>query len=224
MKKAIIYGASGLVGSYILQLLLDDDNYEQVIIVVRRDLGIQHPKLKSLTGDFSSLNSLAKTLAADEVYIALGTTQKKTPDRKKYYRIDHDYPVLAAELAKANGAKTVLLVSSVGANVRSNVFYTATKGKTERDIIDLDFDHAYIFRPSMILGDRKEKRPLEKVLQVIFKVINPLFIGTLKKYRGCEAENIARAMVNAADRLHDKVKILHWEEMTALLPEKEKQN
>lgn len=216
MKKAIIYGASGLVGSYILQLLLNDNNYEQVIIVVRRDLGIQHPKLKSLTGDFSSLNSLAKTLAADEVYIALGTTQKKTPDRKEYYRIDHDYPVLAAKLAKANGAKVVLMVSSVGANVRSNVFYTATKGKTEQDIIDLDFDHTYIFRPSMILGNRKEKRPLEKALQVIFKVINPLFIGTLKKYRGCEAGNIARAMVNTADRLHDKVKILHWEEMTAL--------
>lgn len=224
MKKAIIYGASGLVGSYILQLLLNDSNYEQVIIVVRKDLGIRHPKLKSLTGDYSSLNSLAKDLAADEVYIALGTTQKKTPDRKEYYRIDHDYPMLAAELAKVNGAKMVLLVSSVGADARSNVFYTATKGKTERDIIDLNFDHTYIFRPSMILGDRKEKRQLEKALQVIWKVINPLFIGTLTKYRGCDAENIARAMVNAADRLCDKVKILHWKEMTALLPEKEKHN
>lgn len=183
MKKAIIYGASGLVGSYILQLLLNDSNYEQVIIVVRKDLGIRHPKLKSLTGDYSSLNSLAKDLAADEVYIALGTTQKKTPDRKEYYRIDHDYPMLAAELAKVNGAKMVLLVSSVGADARSNVFYTATKGKTERDIIDLNFDHTYIFRPSMILGDRKEKRQLEKALQVIWKVINPLFIGTLTKYQ-----------------------------------------
>ena len=224
MKKAIIYGASGLVGSHILKLLLNDNNYEQVIIVVRKDLGIRHSKLKFLTGDFSSLNNLAKNLAADEVYIALGTTQKKTPDRKEYYRIDHDYPVFAAELAKANGAKMVLLVSSVGANARSNVFYTGTKGKTEQDIIDLDFNHTYIFRPSMILGDRKEKRPLEKALQVIWKVINPLFIGPLKKYRGSKAENIARAMINAADRLHDKVKILHWEEMTVLLPEKEKHN
>lgn len=224
MKKAIIYGASGLVGSYILKILLNDNNYKEVIIVVRKDLGIQHPKLKSLIGDFSTLDSLAKNLAADEVYIALGTTQKKAPDRKEYYRIDHDYPVLAVELAKVNGAKTVLLVSAVGANARSNVFYTATKGKAEQDIIDLEFDHTYIFRPSMILGDRSEKRPLEKALQAIWKVINPLFIGTLNRYRGCEAENIARAMVNAANRLHDKVRILHWGEMTALLLEKENNN
>lgn len=224
MKKAIIYGASGLVGSYILKLLLNDSNYEEVIIVVRKDLGIQHPKLKSLIGDFSTLDSLTKNLVADEVYIALGSTKKKTPDRADYYQIDHDYPVLAAELAKANGAKTVLLVSAVGANTRSNVFYTATKGKTEQDIIDWDFDHTYIFRPSMILGDRNEKRSLEKALQAIWKVINPLFIGAFKRYRGCEAENIARAMVNAANRLHDKVKVLHWGEMSALLMEKENNN
>lgn len=84
MKKANIYGASGLVGSYILKLLLNDNNYKEVIIVVRKDSGIQHPKLKSLIGDFSTLDSLAKNLAADEVYIELGTTQKKAPDRKEY--------------------------------------------------------------------------------------------------------------------------------------------
>lgn len=217
MKKAIIYGASGLVGSYILEILLDDDDYEQIIIVVRKDLDIKHRKLKSLIGDFSSLHHLAKDLVVDEVYIALGTTKKKTPDRKEYYQIDHDYPVLAAELAKANGAKTILLVSSVGANPRSNVFYTATKGKTERDILALDFDHTYIFRPSIILGNRKEKRPLEKLFQLIFKVINPLlFVGPLKKYRGCKAENISEAMINVAARYHDKVKIIHREEIVAL--------
>jgi len=216
MKKAILYGASGLVGSYVLEALLNNSDYKQVIIVVRKELNIRHPKLMSLTGDFSLLPDLVKDIQVDEIYIALGTTQKKTPDKKDYYRIDHDYPVCAARLAKENGAKAVMLVSSIGANAKSGVFYTRTKGETEQDIIDLDFEHTYIFRPSMILGDRKEKRTLEKNLQSIWRIINPLFIGKLNRYKGFEARRIAKAMVNAANELDDKVDILHWEEMNAL--------
>ncbi len=217
MKKAIVYGASGLVGSYILEALLEDNNYEQVVIVVRKDLGISHPKLKVVTGDFHTFADSVKGIEADEVYIALGTTQKKTPDKKEYYQIDHDYPVLAAKTAKENGAKTVSLVSSIGANSGSGVFYTRTKGEAERDILALGFDHTYIFRPSMILGDRKEKRPLEVVMKGIWGVINPLFIGKMNKYKGMKAQNIARAMVNRASQPAGKVEILHWKEMKALL-------
>lgn len=197
--------------------MLNNDNYEQVVIVVRKDPGILHPKLKIVTGDFHSFAESVKSIETDEVYIALGTTQKKTPDRKDYYQIDHDYPVLAARFAKENGAKTVLLVSSIGADANSGVFYTRTKGETERDIIGVDFDQTYIFRPSMILGDRKEKRPLEKALQTVWKVINPLFIGKLNKYRGIEARNIAKAMVNTANHPGHKMKIFYWKEMTASL-------
>ncbi|KIA97896.1 epimerase [Flavobacterium sp. KMS] len=217
MKKAIVYGASGLVGSYILENLLSNTNYEQIIIVVRKELDIKHPKLKTLIGDFQSLPNVVKDIAIDEVYIALGTTQKKTPDKKIYYQIDHDYPVLAAKLAKENGAKSVFLVSAVGASSSSSVFYVKTKGETEQDIINLNFDHTYIVRPSMILGNRKESRPLEKIFIEIFKLINPLFIGNLSKYKGIEASDIAKAMVNAANNSNDKIKILHWEEMTTLL-------
>jgi uncharacterized protein YbjT (DUF2867 family) len=217
MKKAILYGASGLVGSYILENLLNNNNYEQVIIVVRKDLNIQHPKLKTLIGDFNSLPKVVKDIQADEVFIALGTTQKKTPDKKLYYQIDHDYPILAAKLAKENGAKAVFLVSALGANAKSSIFYTKLKGETEQGIITLDLQHTYIFRPSIILGDRKESRPMEKVFIGIFKLINPLFVGSLSKYKGIEAEDIAKAMVKSADQLDQKVKIVHWEEMTALL-------
>lgn len=217
MKKAIVYGSSGLVGSYILETLLNNTNYEQVIVVVRKELNIQHPKLKTIIGDFNSLPEVVKSIAIDEVFIALGTTQKKTPDKKLYYQIDHDYPVLAAKLAKENGAKSVFLVSAVGANPDSSVFYVKMKGETERDIINLNLDHTYIFRPSMILGDRKESRPLEKVFIGIFKFLNPLFLGGASKYKGIEASDIAKSMVNSASQLNDKVKILQWEEMTALL-------
>ncbi|WP_264526062.1 NAD(P)H-binding protein [Flavobacterium sp. N502536] len=217
MKKAILYGASGLVGSYILENLLNNNNYEQIIIVVRKDLNIQHPKLKTIIADFNSLSKVVKDIQADDVFIALGTTQKKTPDKKLYYQIDHDYPILAAELAKKNGAKAVFLVSALGANAKSSIFYTKLKGETERGIINLNLEHTYIFRPSMILGDRKESRPMEKVFIGIFKLINPLFVGSLSKYKGIEAEDIAKAMVKSTAQLDQKVKILHWAEMTALL-------
>lgn len=217
MKKAILYGASGLVGSYILEYLLKSPNYEQITIVVRKDLNIQHPKLKTLIADFHSLPEVAKDIAVDEIFIALGSTQKKTPDKKIYYQIDHDYPLLSAKLAKENDAKAVFIVSAVGANPNSSVFYTKLKGETEQDIIGLDFDHTFIFRPSMILGNRKENRPLEKVFITLFKFINPLFMGNLSKYKGIEASDIAKAMVNSINHHNDKVKILHWKDMNALL-------
>ncbi|MCC9018083.1 NAD(P)H-binding protein [Flavobacterium lipolyticum] len=217
MKKAILYGASGLVGSYILDNLLNNNNYEQVIIVVRKDLNIQHPKLKTLIGDFNSLSKVVKDIQADEVFIALGTTQKKTPDKKLYYQIDHDYPILATKLAKENGAKAVFLVSALGANAKSSIFYTKLKGETEEGIISLNLEHTCIFRPSMILGDRKESRPMEKVFIGIFKWINPIFMGSLSKYKGIEAEDIAKAMVKSAEQLDQKVRIVHWDEMTTLL-------
>ncbi|MFH7016510.1 oxidoreductase [Flavobacterium sp. FlaQc-47] len=217
MKKAIVYGASGLVGSYIVETLLNNTDYEQVIIVVRKELNIQHPKIKTIIGDFNYLPEVVKDIQTDEVFIALGTTKKKTPDEKLYYQIDHDYPVLAAKLAKENGAKAVFLVSAIGANAKSSIFYTRTKGETEQDIINQNFDRTYIFRPSMILGDRKESRPVEKVFIGIFKFINPLFMGGLSKYKGIEARDIAKSMVNSAKQLNEKVKILHWEEMTNLL-------
>lgn len=217
MKKVILYGASGLVGSYILENLLNNSQYQEIVIVVRKDLKIHHPKLKTVIGDIHLLTDLVQGIAVDEIFIALGTTQKKTPDKNDYYEIDHDYPVLAAKLARENGAKSVFLVSAVGANSKSAVFYVKMKGETEEDLINLNFEHTYIFRPSMILGNREENRPFEKVFKVIWKMINPVFIGSLNKYKGIEARDIANAMVNAANQLNAKVKVLHWKEMKALL-------
>jgi uncharacterized protein YbjT (DUF2867 family) len=216
MKKAILFGASGFVGSCLLQELLNNSDYSDVTVVVRKDLNISHPKLRTLIGDYAALPGLKERIDADEVFITLGTTKKKTPDEKAYYQIDHDYPVLAAKIAKDKGAKAVFLVSSVGANVGSGIFYVRTKGETERDIIALDLEHTHIFRPSMIMGDRKESRPMEKVFMGIFGVINPI-LGS-GRYRGIEGKDIARAMNNAAaGRQTEKVKVYHWKEMNELL-------
>lgn len=216
MKKAIIFGASGFIGGYLLSNLLQNDTYSEVTIVVRKPLNIQHPKLKMVLADYHSLAQNAAYLVADDVFISLGTTKKKTPDQKEYYQIDHDYPVLAAQLTKANGASAVMLVSAVEANAKSNIFYTKTKGEAERDVIAVGFKHTHIFRPSMIMGNRAESRPLERVFIKIFSVANLLLVGKLNKYKGITAENIAKAMIEAAQQPKEKVQFYHWEEMRDL--------
>jgi uncharacterized protein YbjT (DUF2867 family) len=217
MKKAIVFGATGFIGSHLLRDLLDGADCAQVIAVVRKPLTLSHPKLTVLIGDLASLPALKPQLVADEIFIALGTTRKHTPDEAEYYKIDHDYPVLAAEIAKANGARSVFVVTAVGANAKSGVFYIRTKGEVERDILALGFDHTHIFRPSMILGQRDEDRPRERLLIAAWGVLNPLLLGPADRYRGLTGEEIARAMANAARHQTEKVRIYHWKEMAALL-------
>ena len=213
MKTAILFGASGLIGSVLLPQLLADSFYSKVTIVVRKMLPIQHPKLVQLVGDLASLPGLSGQLRGNDVYISLGTTKAKTPDQAEYYRIDHDYPLQAARIGLQNGAQSVMIVSAVGANSGSKVFYVRTKGKTEEDVIALNYPHTHIFRPSMLMGDRLEKRPLEKFLISLFRVINPLFVGSAKKYRGIDVKDVASAMIRAANDTSVKVKIYEWGDM-----------
>jgi uncharacterized protein YbjT (DUF2867 family) len=152
MKSAIVFGASGFVGTHLLSGLLNRPDYGQVTAVVRKSLQITHPKLRTLIGDYCSLAGLQSEIAADEIFLALGTTRANSPKKAAYHQVDHDYPVLAARLAKAGGARSVFLVTAVGANPNSNFFYTRTKGETERDVVALNFEHTHSFRPSMIIG------------------------------------------------------------------------
>ena len=217
MKKALIFGATGFIGSYLLADLLYNSDYEKVIAVVRRDPGVNHPKLALLTGDLDLLPKIKDSLEADDVFIALGTTKKKTPCRAEYYRIDHDYPVRAAEIAKDKGATSVFLVSAINADANSHVFYLRTKGEAERDILALGYDHTHIFRPSLIMGTRREHRPMEKTLIAIWSILDPFFQGCFSRYKGMEAKEIAQAMNNAASYPAEKVTVYHWKEMHTLL-------
>ena len=221
MKKALLFGATGFIGSHLLQDLLNNSDYEQVIIVVRKPIPTKHPKLKVLIGDYQSLPKLKSELVADEIFIALGTTTKNTPDRKKYYEIDHDYPVAAAKIAKENGAKSVFIVTAVGANENSNFFYIRTKGEVERDIKALGFKHTHIFEPSMILGQREEFRALEKTLISFWGGINLILAGPLDKYKGIDGKDIARAMIKSAQFQKEKIKTYRWKEMSSFLLRKD---
>ena len=217
MKTALLFGASGFVGSCLLRELLSDPDYARVIAVARRDLGVTHDKLIVSIGDYDSLSACLEGVRADEAFIAIGTTKKKTPAWSDYYRCDHDYPVRAAALAKERGVTALFLVSAVGASVNSGVFYTRTKGEAERDILALDFEHTHIFRPSIIMGERPERRPLERAAILACRALNPLLSGSFKKYRGMEAKDIARAMLRAGKRPAEKTAVYHWEDMDALL-------
>ncbi|MCR8560970.1 NAD(P)H-binding protein [Mucilaginibacter sp. BJC16-A38] len=215
-KKAIIAGASGLTGSSLLEILLHEPGYDEVLILVRKELPLQHPKLKQLVVDFDKLDSYAHEITGDVIFSCLGSTRKKTPDLKIYRKIDHDYPVQLAQIALKNKIGQFHLVSSMGADAGASNFYTKMKGETEDDLKKVGLPSLQIYRPAFIKGDRKEHRSMEGTLTVVMKLLDHLLIGSLKKYRSISAPTIARAMFNQSLKntpgvhtyLSDKIKEL----------------
>lgn len=192
--EAILLGASGLVGGELLNLLLADSNYSKVKVIVRKELPIKNNKLQQIIADFSTIEAHKDKLNAEVVFSCLGSTKKKTPDLKKYYEVDHDYPLLVAKLTKVQGVKSFHIVSSIGADASSSNFYIKMKGETEDDLKKVGFKSLHIYRPSLLTGERNEKRLLENLGEFVMKVINPLLLGSLKKYRSIAGKTVASAM------------------------------
>lgn len=216
-KQALVFGASGFIGGHLLHHLLESDAYANVIVVVRRPLNISHPKLTQHIGDFDSLPSLKHVLIADDVFCAVGTTRKKTPDLVAYRQVDYGLPVATAQIGMENGAKAFFLVSSVGADADSSVFYLKTKGEAERDIIRLGYESTHIFRPAAVTGNRQESRPLEKIMGWLSKATAPLLQGSWKKFRPIDGQSVARAMLRAGQSPKNGVHYYYWNEITTIL-------
>ncbi len=193
-NKAIVVGASGLIGNKLVDVLLRQPGYDEVLILVRKELPVKHPKLTQRVVDFSNLDRYAGSIIGNALFCCLGSTKKKTPDLTEYRKIDHDYPVQLAQIALRNKISQYHLVSAIGANAASSNFYTKMKGETEQDITKIKLPALYIYQPSLLTGDRKESRPMEVIATVLIKIINPLLIGSLKKYRSISAETVAKAM------------------------------
>mgnify|MGYP000884790601 FL=1 len=206
-KTAIIIGASGLTGNLLLQLLINDQRYETIKLFGRKKIEGLPSKVKQYTGNLFELENFKTEFTANEVYCCIGTTAKKTPDKSVYKAIDYGIPVNAAKLAKENNINTFVVVSALGANADSSIFYSKTKGEMERDVLQQNIKNTYILQPSIIGGNRKETRIGEKIGLVIFKLFQPFFIGKLKKYSSTEAEDIAQAMINLANSTSIKTKI-----------------
>ncbi|MGZ3823233.1 MAG: oxidoreductase, partial [Mucilaginibacter sp.] len=193
-NKAVIAGASGLIGSSLLHILLDAEQYNEVLVLVRKELPVQHKKLVQLVIDFDKLDEHAAAITGYALFCCLGTTKKKTPDPKEYSKIDHHYPLQLAQLAKQNGVKQYHLVSSLGANSNSSQFYLKTKGETEEAIKKVGIRSLNIYQPSFLTGNRKESRFGEGFMIGLMKLIDPILVGGLKKYTSIAAETVARAM------------------------------
>ncbi|WPU94305.1 oxidoreductase [Mucilaginibacter sabulilitoris] len=215
-NKAIIAGSSGLIGSNLLDILLQEAFYDEVLILVRKELDIQHPKLTQLVVDFDQLDAYKGFLNGRVVFCCLGSTKSKTPDLAVYRQIDHDYPLQLAQLAHQNGVKQYHLVSAIGADAASSNFYLKMKGETEADLQEVGLPALHIYRPSLLTGDRPEKRLTERIAAVLMKAFNPLLIGGLRKYRSIPAATVAAAMYKQSIKHNTGVFIYQYDKIKQL--------
>ena len=196
---ATLIGATGLIGSYLLNELLNDSFYDTIKIIIRKPLDITHPKLEKKIVDFNDSDSLLIAIDnSDIVFCAVGTTQRKVKgDKEAYRKVDYDIPVKAARFCKMTSCETFVLVSSIGANSKSNNFYLKLKGEVEDAVKEIGLRSVHIIRPSMLLGDRKEFRLGEKIGNPLMTALSFLLPS---KYKPIHAKKVAIAMLNAAKK------------------------
>jgi len=207
MKTAILLGATGLTGSHLLKMLLNDSHYEKVKVFSRSSVGFTHEKLEEHLVDLLKLEDYKDSFNADEVYCCIGTTKSKTPDKETYKKIDFGIPVSAAKLCRENKIPTFLVISALGADSNSSIFYNKVKGEMQHQVLEQGIKNTYIFQPSLIAGNREEERFFEKLGIKGMKVFNNLLIGSFKKYRSIHPETIAKAMHICANSGYPKILI-----------------
>jgi uncharacterized protein YbjT (DUF2867 family) len=210
---ANVIGATGLVGKQLVKQLLENENFGKVRIFVRRSTGIQHPKLEQQVVDFASEKTWAKKLTGDVLFSALGTTLKQAGSKEKQYEVDFTFNLNFAQKANANGIKNFVLVSSIGANPKSSIFYTRIKGELDDEVANLDFKNLVILRPSSLTGDRDETRWMEKMSIPIARFVTQFIF---RKYRPISDETVAQAMINAVLKPDPKKTIWEGDEVFEL--------
>lgn len=197
-KTALIAGATGLVGTELVKRLLKAPEYTKIIMIVRRPTGIVHEKLEEKVIRFEELSQLDLPARIDHVYCCLGTTIKKAKTKEAFQKVDLEYPVLLAKLAKKHEASQFLVISSMGANAQSPIFYNKVKGQLEAQLNEVGLNGLKIFRPSLLLGERNEFRFAEATTAKLSKSFPFVFIGKMKKYKPVQAATVARAMLAIA--------------------------
>ncbi|WP_431028936.1 oxidoreductase [Lysinibacillus sp. LZ02] len=216
MRSAIVVGATGLVGSKLVQLLCESKEYISVTVLTRRQLNYTHKKLVERMVNFDELVE-SDLEFADDVFCCLGTTIKKAGTREQFEKVDIEYPLHIAAMAKKRGIQHFIVISAMGANEKSMAYYNRVKGKLEKELIDMDLPQLSIVRPSLLVGNRQEFRLGEKVGEVALRTLNPLLIGPLKKARSIEASQVALAMkVIALHGQKQKVSIYSSDELMAM--------
>lgn len=196
-RSALIVGASGLIGAELVRILKHHPYYQKVYVLTRRPLDISHERITEIIVNFDELKA-DDLPQVDDIYCCLGTTMKKAGSKEAFRKVDYEYPLKVAELGKKKGTKQFLIVTALGADKKSAFFYNQVKGEVEEALFNLSYRTLHIFRPSLLLGDRNESRAGEGFAQVLGKVLNPLMLGMLRKYRPIEGKQVAEAMFIAA--------------------------
>ncbi|MBZ4187982.1 NAD(P)H-binding protein [Niabella beijingensis] len=217
-KTAAIVGSGGLIGSHLLRHLLDDREYGTIRTLMRWPAAPTHPRQEEKLVDFNDAESILLALTdVDVVFCAIGTTLKKVGgDKKRYWQIDHDIPLRVCRMALEAGCREMAMVSAIGANSNSSNFYLQLKGKTEEDLIATGIPVLHLMQPSLLLGDRNEKRRMEAISQRIMKPASALLSGSWSKYKAIDAGDVARAMIEAVRVPRTGVFRYTWKEMMEL--------
>lgn len=195
MKTALVVGASGLIGKHLTHKLLASPYYNKVTIIVRKKIALEDTKLEQIVMDFDSLDS--SKIVADDIFCCLGTTMKQAGSKEAFYKVDFTYPLNFAKAGLANGAKQFLVITAMGADERSWIYYNRVKGEIEKALSDLHYPTLIIFRPSMLAGEREHPRMGEKVGKLLMDFFAPLIPDNYKVIVG---EKVAQAMVELAQK------------------------
>lgn len=208
-RIALVAGATGLVGQFLVQRLLVSGAYDRVKLLTRREIAMDDARVENILSDYSNLDALGKKLKADDVFCCLGTTLKKAGSRAAFEKVDYQMVVDLARATHAAGARQFMVVSAAGTAEHSPSFYSRVKAHMERDVAAVGFDAVHIVRPALLIGAREERRPAEHISQMLMPLFNPLLVGSLKKYRSARGEDVADALLQLARRETRGVHIHH---------------
>lgn len=213
--KAVIMGATGLVGGWVIQELLAEPRCTEVTSVGRRAQAPQLQKWQERIGSMTDLDKLLKDVAADAAFCCLGTTIKKAGSQAAFEEVDWHLPIRFAQAVRKQGVKQFHVVSSLGADAKAKNFYLRTKGRMEEDLKTMGFDSLVIYRPSLLLGERQEKRPMEHLSIQAYRWFEPIYPRFLQTWKPIEAKDVARSMVSEALEGKPGIRILENRDMHA---------
>lgn len=216
-NTVVVIGATGLIGSQLVQKLLADPYFTKVRIIVRHWEQPTPPRLEVIKSTFTQEELDRQVGDCSAIFSCMGTTQKNVKgDQQLYHKIDVEIPVQVARVGKLHGARKFLMVSSVGADPASRNFYLRLKGLAESEITAVQLDETHIFRPSFLVGPRAENRPLEKIMTPLMQAFSFFLAGNLKKYRAIHSTNIASAMITACKQKNEGVHFYHYSDILAM--------
>jgi len=197
-KTALVLGATGVVGTELVKILIATKTYQTINLITRRPIDITDQTIKQHVIEFDQLHNYGDVFQVHDVFICLGTTIKAAKTKAAFRKVDYEYVVEATKLAKQAESEKVLLITATGANPKAHAFYSRVKGEVEETLKSMQLNSLHIFQPSLLLGDRKEFRLGEAVMGKASKLLTKIMIGPLRPYRPIQAKTVASAMAKTA--------------------------